>query len=299
MALNDMVIGTTALMGLIGNPVKHSISPLLHNTLNRELNVDAVYVPFNVEGNQLADAVRGLKALNVSGFNVTIPYKKEVIKHLDEVSQEALFMGAVNTVKNIDGRFYGYNTDAEGFMRSFREENGCSVKDKAVAVIGAGGTARAICIKLALEGAKKIYILNRNLPRAAQLADIIESNIRKCAEPLLHDADNEGRVIPGVDVIINTTPAGMYPETGIMPIKNESNLKEGQIIYDVIYNPSKTLLLKKAEERGCKAVNGIGMLFYQGILAYEIWTGIKLEQDLLRSIKKSFVNFLGSKERNS
>ena len=155
MNIDNRVTGTTRLMGVIGNPIEHSISPQLHNTINTLLNVDAVYVPFKVEKDDLENAVKGIKALNLVGVNVTVPYKKEIIKFLDDKTKEALLMGAVNTVKNIDGRLYGYNTDAEGFSRSFKEEAGTGFKGKKVVINGAGGAARAIAVKNCYRGSRK------------------------------------------------------------------------------------------------------------------------------------------------
>ncbi len=290
MNIDNRVTGTTRLMGVIGNPIEHSISPQLHNTINTLLNVDAVYVPFKVEKDDLENAVKGIKALNLVGVNVTVPYKKEIIKFLDDKTKEALLMGAVNTVKNIDGRLYGYNTDAEGFSRSFKEEAGTGFKGKKVVIIGAGGAARAIAVKIAIEGAEKISIVNRTVSKAQDIAEIISNNYGTeviCYGP--KDAGFKEDFHKG-DIIINTTSAGMFPNVDESPVGKGFVFSENQIVYDVIYNPSKTKFLKKAEKSGCKVINGLGMLFYQGISAYEIWTGIKINNEVLGEVYMSFVN---------
>jgi len=292
MEIDGRITGNTRLIGVIGNPIEHSISPQLHNTINNYLGVDLVYLPFKVEKSDLESAVKGLKALNFLGFNVTIPFKKDVMKYIDENSKEALLMGAVNTVKNIDGRLYGYNTDAEGFSRSFKEEMGTGFKDKKVVMIGAGGAARAIAVKIALEGAQKLYIVNRTLENASDIAGIVNNNIKHIAEYFRSDDKVVKEVFSESDIVINTTSVGMYPDMNKSPVKRTIKLSDKQLVYDLIYNPPNTRLLKSAAKNGCKTANGIGMLFYQGIFAYEIWTGIKLPDEFLKDIYKSFVKIL-------
>ncbi|MCX8131649.1 MAG: shikimate dehydrogenase [Clostridia bacterium] len=292
MIVDKRVSGKTRIMGVLGNPVEHSISPQLHNTLSTRLGIDTVYVPFRVEKADLDNAVKGLKALNVLGFNVTIPYKKDIMKFIDDNTKEALLMGAVNTVKNIDGRLYGYNTDAEGFSRSFKEESGATFKGKNILIIGAGGVSRAIAVKTAIEGAKHISLVNRTISKALDIAGIIENNYETGIRCLDSEDKKYKDAFSEADIVINTTSVGMYPEIEGCPVDKKINFMSHQIIYDVIYNPAKSKLLKKAEKSGCKAMNGLGMLFYQGIYAYEIWTGIKLSEDIIKEIYKSFVNIL-------
>lgn len=284
------ITGKTRLLGVIGNPIEHSISPQLHNTISMYLNEDLAYVPFRVEKNNLESAVRGLKSLNFVGFNVTIPYKSDIIKYIDVNTREALLIGAVNTVKNINGKLYGYNTDAEGFYKSFTREAGTDFKDKKVALIGAGGAARAIAVKIALQGASKIYILNRTISKAANIAEVVNNNIKCVAEYYQFDKYSEN-ILKQCDVIINTTSLGMYPDVDISPVEDTFQFSSHQIVYDVIYNPSRTKFLFAAENRGCKTINGFGMLIYQGIYAYEIWTGLKLPDDLVNNLFNSFRNY--------
>ncbi|HOJ09122.1 MAG TPA: shikimate dehydrogenase [Clostridiales bacterium] len=286
------VTGKTKLLGVIGNPLSHSISPQLHNTLSCCLRIDAVYVPFRVGEGYLEYAVKGLKALDVLGFNVTIPYKNDVINYIDSVSREASLIGAVNTVKNIDGRLYGYNTDAAGFVNSFKEEAGTGFKDKNVVIIGAGGAARAIATGIAFEGAGRISIINRTISRAAEIADIINKNILPVAGYYDLQDNNISEAIKQADIIINTTSLGMYPDINKLPLTIPLNFSTNQIIYDVIYNPKKTRLLQEAEKQGCKAVNGLGMLIYQGIKAYEIWMEMDIPGEIVKSLFEAFREYL-------
>ncbi|MFZ5989577.1 MAG: shikimate dehydrogenase [Bacillota bacterium] len=288
MEIDIRVTGKTRLLGLIGNPVEHSISPALHNSLSSLLGLDVVYIPLKVEKKDLDTVVKALKALDFIGFNVTIPYKRDIMKYIDDNTKEAILMGAVNTVKKIDGRLYGYNTDAEGFLRSFKEESGVGFKGKKVVLIGAGGVARSIAVKVAAEGVEKISLVNRTTERSIELAEVVNENIKEVVQVYNFEDKTFKMAFEESDIIINTTSLGMYPDTNETPIKNSKYFNSNQIVYDVVYNPAKTKFLSDAEKRGCKVINGMGMLFYQGINAYEIWTGVKFSEDSLKYIYDSF-----------
>lgn len=292
MDIENMVTGKTKVIGIIGNPIGHSISPQLHNTISRQLGMNIIYVPFKVEESDLESAVRGLKSLNVLGFNVTIPYKESIISYLDEVTDEAALMGSVNTVKNIGGKLYGFNTDTRGFVRSFTKEAKTTFKDKTVAIIGAGGTARALAIKIALEGSKKIYIINRTLHKAEEVAGRINNKIESIAKAIGLDSIESTPALCESDIIINTTPLGMYPDTEKTPLDKDFRFSKNQIVFDVIYNPRKTLFLARAEEYGCTIVNGYGMLISQGIQAYEIWTDTKIPTILSEQIQDLLLKYI-------
>ena len=292
MRIDNRVSGKTKLVGVIGCPIEHSISPQLHNTISKKLGVDLIYVPFRVEKADLEQGVKGLKALNLIGFNVTIPYKKEIMKYIDDNTKEALLMGAVNTVKNIEGRFYGYNTDAEGFSRAYKEAAGSGFRGKRVAILGAGGVARAIAVKIAMEGAGRITIINRSIEKALDITEIINNNYEPVAKAYSNTDPLSYKLFSESEIIINATPAGMYPEMNATPIINEMKFSKEQIIYDTIYNPVKTKLLIAAEKADAKAINGLGMLFYQGIFAYEIWTGIKIKEEIAKDLYISFIRIL-------
>lgn len=293
MEADNRITGKTKLMGVIGNPIEHSISPQLHNTLNKMLGLDFVYVPFRVETGALQDAVKGLKALGLVGFNVTVPYKNDVLEFLDETTEEVKIVGAANTIKNAGGRLYGYNTDTEGFARSFKEDSGTGFEGKKVAVLGAGGAARAIAVKVASEGAAGISIINRTVSKAMEIAGIINSNIGTGTDCYRPEDSGAAEALFESDIVINTTSIGMFPRIDECPVDKNTVFREEQIVYDIIYNPVKTKLLKKAEESGCKVINGLGMLFYQGIYAYEIWTGLKISEEKLREAYACFVKILG------
>lgn len=286
--MESQITGNTKVICLIGNPVEHTISPTLHNNISRLLGEDLIYTAFRVEPGELENAVKGLKALNVVGFNVTVPYKNDIIPFLDELSTEAKLIGAVNTVKNVNGRLIGFNTDAEGFSMSFKEETGIPFTGKSIAVIGAGGAARAVAVKTALEGAGKITVINRTLTKAEDIADIINNNIREIAASCTPEENAFRRILEDSDIIINTTSLGMFPKVETSPLDFPFKFNKDQILYDVVYNPAKTLFLRQGEQAGCKTVNGLGMLFYQGAKAYEIWTEKSLSHDLVISIFRDF-----------
>ncbi|NLC69398.1 MAG: shikimate dehydrogenase [Clostridiaceae bacterium] len=289
MEIVNLITGKTKLLGVIGNPLSHSISPQLHNTVSRGLGIDAVYVPFLVEKGDLGAAVRGLKAINIVGFNITIPYKNEVVRYIDEVSREAALVGAVNTVKNVNGKLYGYNTDIPGFIRSFKEESGMDdLRGKRVALLGAGGAARAIAVGLAFEGISRLYIINRTRGKAADIAELINGNISPVAEYHGTSDTKIEEVLTKSDIIINATSVGMYPDVNKTPLDFPFSFLPRQVLYDVIYNPGKTRFLEEGEKQGIKVVNGLGMLIYQGIMAYEIWMGIKVPDEITRRLFEFF-----------
>lgn len=291
MEVVSSVTGKTKLLGVIGNPLEHSISPQLHNTLSRYLGIDAVYVPFYVQNGQLKDTVKGLLAVNVFGFNITIPYKSDIICCIDKLSKEAALIGAVNTVKNINGKLYGYNTDASGFIRSFKEEMDMELKGKKVVIFGAGGAARAIAVGLAFEGVSQISIINRTILKASEIAEIINNNISPIAKYYGTIDSMATNVLKQGDIIINTTSLGMYPDIDKTPIKFPFKFSDNQVLYDIIYNPKKTRFIEEGERQGLKTVNGLGMLIYQGIQAYEIWMNIKVSDEIIKKLFNVFNTF--------
>ncbi|MEN4006612.1 MAG: shikimate dehydrogenase [Methanobacteriaceae archaeon] len=266
-----MITGKTNVTGIIGNPVEHSLSPLMHNAAFKYLSLDYIYVPFLVLENALEDAIRGSKSLNIKGLNVTIPHKTEVIRYLDSVDNMTELIGAVNTIKFSENHAKGFNTDGIGAVKAIEEVS--SVKNKKIIILGAGGAARAIAFQILLEGAGSLVIANRTPENAINLQkDIVEklsfdvktADFGKALENELLDAD----------ILINTTPIGMYPHTDDEPIVKSEMMHENLIVNDIVYNPLKTGLLREAENCGAKTVSGIKMLIYQGVEAFKIWTGI-------------------------
>lgn len=269
----SVVNGKTELFGLLGDPVEHTKSPFIHNTLFNQFKINAIYVPILVNKGYLENAVNGLKAQNFVGFNVTVPYKKDIIKYLDDISNDALLMGAVNTVKNISGKLKGYNTDAEGFVRDFKDGFNVNFKGKRVLLLGAGGTARALAIKLAAEGIQHLTIANRTQQHAQNIVDLVKNNYGSVVSYTDPSSTQFPAEIQSSEIIINTTPAGMSTYLNSTPFDFEFVFNKNQLVYDVIYSPNKTKFLEQAENYGCKIRNGFGMLINQGVSAFEIWTG--------------------------
>jgi len=292
-SIDTRVTGETRIMGILGNPVGHSISPQIHNTISSLLGVNAVYIPLKSDISDLEDTVKGLKAVNISGFNVTIPFKEKIMRYLDECSQEAQLIGAVNTVVNKNGRLVGYNTDAEGFSKSFEKTFGKNFKSARILILGAGGAARAVAVKAAMQGADMINIVNRTIRRASEIADLINNNYTGCkAAALGFDDIKQRNLLEQTDVIINTTPIGMHPCIDDSPVGMEYEFSEKHTVYDLIYNPPETKLLKHAKKSGAKALNGLGMLLYQAIFAYELITGISVPDDVSSTVITLFENYL-------
>jgi shikimate 5-dehydrogenase len=293
--LNTTVTGKTKLLGLIGNPVEHTISPQLHNTLSTMLGIDAIYIPIKVEKDRTEDIISGFRASNFIGFNATIPFKEKILKYVDEMTEDIKLIGSANTVKISDGRLYAYNTDADGFVRAFEEESGIELKGKKILMLGAGGTSRALSVKLAKKEAAEIHIFNRSMEKAGMIADIINVNVAKiCKFSGIDDIKELQDSINGCDILINTTSVGLHPDFDKSPISDEIFIDKRIIVYDVIYNPVRTKLLKQAEAFGCKSINGLGMLFYQGVLAYELWMDLKIPDQILKELYKEFSNYLSN-----
>jgi len=259
-------------VGLIGCPVGHSLSPKLHNAIYEKYGIDCVYLAFDLKSQELGNAINGFKALSFIGFNVTIPHKQEVLQYIDELDREAQVIGAVNTVKLENGRLKGYNTDGSGFIGSLKSR-GISVKGMNILVLGAGGSARAICVYLAKEEVKSINIFNRTASKAEVLADHIR---RFYPSVKINTIDEQNLKSIKPHIIINTTSVGMWPHTENSPLDGY-NFDSDQIVVDIIYNPLETKFLKKASDSGCSVVNGLDMLVGQAIKAIEIWTGIDVD----------------------
>ncbi|MDO9287231.1 MAG: shikimate dehydrogenase [Thermodesulfovibrionales bacterium] len=262
------VSGKTKVLGLLGFPVEHSLSPAMHNTAFEKLGLDCCYVTFSVKPEFLRDAVKSIKALNLAGVNVTVPHKERVIPFLDEVDKEASFIGAVNTIVNDNGRLTGYNTDGRGFMRSLSEAK-ISVNKKNVLVIGAGGASRAIGYYLC-QNASELFLYDIDKKKAGKLISDL-NKIRGNVSFFSSQPED-------MDIIINATPLGLK-KNDPLPI-DVKLLKPKHVVCDLIYK--KTPLLEKASKKGCKTLNGLGMLLWQGVFAFELWTGRRPPVDVMR-----------------
>ncbi|MCC7550506.1 MAG: shikimate dehydrogenase [Methanobacterium sp.] len=281
-----MITGKTALVGIMGDPVEHSLSPPMHNSAFHHLKLDYVYVPFHVKRGNLAPAIAGARAMGIRGLNLTIPHKQDVINYLDELDQAAELIGAVNTVKFTNDTAVGFNTDGMGAVKAIEEVT--PVKDRKIIIMGAGGAARAISFQLLLAGAGEIIIANRTQKNACKLRDDLKMNFSlpvKC----LGIGNDLTMELQDTDVLINTTPVGMHPHEDQEPVVTADKMHPALVVNDIVYNPLKTGLLHEAEKAGAKTISGTKMLIYQGVEAFRIWTGIKppvevFEEVLMREL---------------
>jgi len=266
-----IITGRTKITGLYGYPVEHTLSPLMHNAAFAHLGLDYCYLPFSVRPDSLKTAVESVRALNLAGVNVTLPHKESVIPYLDNVNDEALFIGAVNTIVNQEGKLTGYNTDGRGFMRSLSENN-ITLNNKKVLIVGAGGASRAICYYLS-EKAARLYLFDIDTTKLEKLVSDL-SEIRNNISILKNITE-----LQDFDLLINATPLGLRTADPL-PL-DVSLLYSQQTVCDLIYK--KTSLLSQAEQRGCKTVGGLGMLLWQGVLAFELWTRTTPPVEIMRS----------------
>jgi shikimate dehydrogenase len=261
----------TRLCGIIGNPVEHSLSPAMHNAAFEKLGLNYAYLAFRVE--DVEGAIRGVRALGIRGLSVTVPHKVTVIPFLDEIDPVAKSIGAVNTVVNDNGHLKGYNTDWTGFVRSL--EAHVPAAGRKIAILGAGGAARAIAFGLREKGAK-LTILNRT--EELEMARSLAAEIG-CPHGDLKQTD----AITGADVVVNATSVGMSPLMD-KTVTDSANLRPEQTVIDIVYNPMETRFLREAKARGCRTIPGYEMLLLQGVTQFELWTGKSAPVDLMRTI---------------
>lgn len=278
--------GKTRVCGIFGFPVGHSFSPAMHNAAFAAASLNNVYVPFPVEPGSLPAAVEAVRALGMAGVNVTIPHKQAVLPLLDELSEEAQLIGAVNTIVNRSGRLCGYNTDGRGFLLSLEKNAGFTPAGKTALILGAGGAARAVAVQLAMTGTKKLLLANRSEKRAGELARFLAGKTGVAAEvvpwPKKEDDTLPGEALLEADLVAQTTPLGMHPNYSESVPLPFNLLREEQVVCDLVYNPVETLFLKKAGQAGAIAASGLGMLLYQGALAFELWTGVAAPVEVMR-----------------
>ena len=271
--------GYTRTCGLIGNPVEHTMSPAIHNTLAEAMGENMVYVPFRVPENSVKEAVEGARALNLLGCNVTVPYKSAVLPYLTEIDSLAEKIGAVNTLVRTDNGFKGYNTDMPGLYRAMCED-GVKLTGEKVLILGAGGVARAVAMLLADKGAEKVYMLNRTVEKAEQVVNEVNAIAgRSFAEAMVLD---DYRRLPGDRqyLCIQATNVGMFPKTEEAVIEDADFYQKVHTGYDLIFNPAKTRFMELTQAAGGRAYNGLKMLLWQGIIAFELWTDKKVGAEL-------------------
>jgi len=274
----------TQVYGILGNPVDHSLSPLLHNAAFQALYINAVYLAFPVERNSLGLAFEALRALGVHGVNLTIPFKEDALNYIDEVPEDLdRCIGALNTVVNRNGKLYGYNTDATGFLTALHEELGMNPEGKKALVLGAGGASRGVVFALARAGADKIWIHNRTFERASGLAEYLSTYFPETEiEAIGSLRDLKGQ---NMALVVNATSCGMNEND---PLPFDLGLLEHKAaVYDLIYKPAETPLLKKARSLGLPVANGLSMLAAQAALSFELWTGKKegVREKMLDALK--------------
>jgi shikimate dehydrogenase len=287
------ITGRTKIVGVIGDPVEHSCSPPMHNAAFREMGMDYVYVPYHVKPEQIPAAVEGFKALNVAGINVTLPHKKTVLPLMDSVSQEAELIGAVNTMVFRDGMVEGHNTDAPGFIASLQEEGIDDIKGMNVVVLGAGGSAHAVVVGLALAEVDRITIANRTHSKAVLLAETIKEKAGIPVEGIPLDDRRLPEHISQSDLLVSTITAGMDPSIPL--VIDPDWLHEDLAVCDIVYIPPETNLLKAAAERGLRTIGGMGMLVHQGAISFQLWTGMQpsvetMRQALVRALERRNTN---------
>ena len=277
-----MIDGHTRTCGLIGNPVEHTMSPLIHNTLAEQLSHNLVYVPFHVEEGKVQQAVEGAHALNVLGVNVTVPYKSQVMESLVQLDELAQKIGAVNTLVRCEGGFKGYNTDMPGLYRALVSE-GIELEDQEVILLGAGGAARAVAFLCAVHRVKKVYMLNRSVDKAKLAAEEVNSKSgRECICPM---ALEDYQALPDQKFLaIQATSVGLYPNIEDVIIQDRAFYEKIHTGYDLIYKPRDTSFMKLVRQSGGKAYHGLKMLLYQGIIAYELWNEVSVSEEMAMQV---------------
>lgn len=282
-----MITAKTKLLGIIGDPVEHSFSPKMHNFISEKIGNDFVYTGFHVKSEDVASAISGIKALGIKGINVTAPHKIAVMDYIDEISDDAKKLGAVNTIVNRDGKLYGYNTDSEGFYMALIHA-GIDPKGAKILVLGAGGVVKPTLMRIIQAEPKSVTIVNRTKSKAVYMAELLKDATGFDVKTEIEGFD--------FDIVLNTTSAGMEPQEGALPIDQIDEIdsldfiNENMAAVDMIYNPAETKFLRIARENGAKTLNGLDMLIYQGIIAYELFTDIKLPENMADIIRKEVFN---------
>ncbi|WP_141431440.1 shikimate dehydrogenase [Bacillus sp. 03113] len=271
------------LYGVIGDPIAHSMSPAMHNDLFEHYQIDAVYKPFHIKKGELQEGLKQLREMDISGFNVTVPHKTEIMPYLDHLDPLSEAIGAVNTVVNDGGKWIGYNTDGSGYIKGILQQID-SLLDKEVLIIGAGGAARAIYYTMASMGVKRLDLCNRTFEKANVLVQVCPYSV---PTNVLTNEQAETNLFQ-YDLIVQTTPIGMSPNINNQPLSIAS-MKKNCFVSDIIYNPLETQFLKNAKEAGAITQNGISMFVFQGALAFEKWTGIfpntlRMEENVLKQL---------------
>lgn len=280
--MEHVITGYTPLYGLLGYPIKHSKSPRMQNLAFAKTGVDGVYLTFDVDLNNLEDAVKAMRTLQVKGFQVTMPNKEAVLPFLDELSEEVKLIGSVNVVNNTDGTLKGYNTDGMGFIMNL-EKRGIVYKGKKMVQIGVGGAGRAVAIQSALSGVSQLEVYDIDQKKAMEVAEIINQNIKGCkATGRLMTEDSVTKQLQDADIMVDCTPLGMAPLEDKASLSSFEHVPKRVTVVDICHTPPRTKLLAMAEEHGHQTVNGVGMMYCQGAKAFKIWTGADFPMDYIK-----------------
>lgn len=270
--------GHTKTCGLIGNPVEHTLSPLIHNTLAEMFSHNLVYVPFHVAKGQVLSALKGAYALNLLGLNVTVPYKSEIMEGLVRIDELAEKIGAVNTLVRTEGGFAGYNTDMPGLYRAMASE-GIKLEGQDVILLGAGGAARAVAFLCASKNASRVYLLNRSFSKAEAVAgEVNEKTGKQIIFPMA--LSDYPRLPDKRFLAIQATSVGLYPDVDRAVIENEEFYSRIHTGYDLIYKPFDTRFMQLVRKQGGMAFHGLKMLLYQAVIAYELWNGLTVSEEM-------------------
>lgn len=287
--MEKRISGTTGLLALIGSPVGHSGSPAMYNYSFQRLGLDYVYVAFDISENEVEKAVEAVRTFQMRGFNVTMPDKTKAAGCVDELSKAARMIGAVNTVVNENGKLTGYITDGEGFVNNLKD-HGIEIKEKKITVAGGGGAATAIQVQCALDGAREITIFNKKdafFERTLQTAEKIRKEKPECTVSVF-DIEDDAKMkaeIASSDIFVNATIVGMKPMENESVVRDVSAFRPGLVVCDAVYNPKETRLLREAAQAGCTCISGEGMLLWQGVAAFKLFTG----QDMpVEEVKEKF-----------
>jgi shikimate dehydrogenase len=285
----QLITGKTKLLGVIGDPVEHSLSPVMHNEAIAHLNLNYVYVPFPIKREELEKAIAGFEAINVVGFNITIPHKQAIIPLLSEVSQTAKMVGAVNTVWRTDGGWCGTNTDVEGFLAPLKKLS-LDWQQITPVILGNGGAARAVVVGCAEMGCPEICVVGRDRDKLEQFKQSWATSPLKAALNVYTWNELAG-LVSNTKLLINTTPIGMYPKVDESPVDAAimDKLSAGAIAYDLIYTPNPTQFLVQAQERGAIAIDGLEMLIGQGAAALKIWLQQEVPVEVMRRSLREYL----------
>ena len=286
----QLITGKTKLLGIIGNPVEHSLSPVMHNAAIANLGLDYAYVPFPVQQGDLAQAIVGFGVVNLQGFSITIPHKQDIMPLLTEISDDAVNIGAVNTVWRTQAGWKGTNTDVEGFVAplKIRSQDWTQVTP---VVLGNGGAARAVIVGLINLGCPEVHVVGRNPDKLARFYQSWQHSTTITSKIKIHNWDNLKSLLPTTDLLVNTTPVGMSPKVDASPVDASlmQKLKSTAIAYDLIYTPNPTQFLKLAAAQGATTIDGLEMLVQQGVAALKIWLQQPVPVDIMRNSLKEYL----------